>query len=99
MIWSSPPMRDDDGRKLDHKTLEQLRLRAVRQIEQGAHPEDVAAALRMPRGAEEYSGRGLFLAGQVSRGGSGGAQGPPSPRTATKIGGRPTAAAVHAGGQ
>jgi hypothetical protein len=44
-------MRDDDGRKLDHKTLEQLRIRAVRQIEQGAHPEDVAAGLRMTRAA------------------------------------------------
>jgi transposase len=44
-------MRDDDGRKLDHKTLDQLRLRAVRQIEQGAHPEDVAAALGMTRAA------------------------------------------------
>jgi hypothetical protein len=31
-------MRDDDGRKLDHKTLEQLRMRAVRSIEQGALP-------------------------------------------------------------
>src|SRR5215204_1885873 len=51
MIWSSPRMRDDDGRKLDHKTLEQLRLRAVRQIEQGAHPEDVAAGLGMTRAA------------------------------------------------
>jgi transposase len=44
-------MRDDDGRKLDHKTLEQLRLRAVRQIEQGAHPEDVAAGLGLTRTA------------------------------------------------
>jgi transposase len=44
-------MREDDGRKLDHKTLEQLRLRAVRQVEQGAHPEDVAAALGMTRAA------------------------------------------------
>ena len=42
-------MRDDDGRKLDHKTLEQLRIRAVGQIEQGAHPEDVAAGLGMTR--------------------------------------------------
>ena len=32
-------MRDDDGRKLDHKTLEQLRIRAVRHIEQGAIPK------------------------------------------------------------
>jgi transposase len=44
-------MREDDGRKLDHKTLEQLRLRAVRQIERGAHPEDVAQALGMTRAA------------------------------------------------
>jgi transposase len=44
-------MRDDDGRKLDHKTLQQLRIRAIRQVEQGAHPEDVAAALGMTRGA------------------------------------------------
>jgi transposase len=44
-------MRDDDGRKLDHKTLEQLRIRAVGQIQQGAHPEDVAAALGMTRAA------------------------------------------------
>jgi transposase len=44
-------MREDDGRKLDHKTLEQLRLRAVRQVEQGAHPEDVAAALGMTKAA------------------------------------------------
>src|ERR671932_1051719 len=39
-------MREDDGRKLDHKTLEQLR-----QVEQGAHPEDIAAALGMTRAA------------------------------------------------
>src|SRR5829696_6848716 len=44
-------MRDDDGRRLDHKTLEQLRIRAVGQIEHGAHPEDVAAALGMTRAA------------------------------------------------
>jgi transposase len=50
-IWSSLRMRDDDGRKLDHKTLEQLRIRAVRQIEQGAHPEEIAAALGMTRAA------------------------------------------------
>jgi hypothetical protein len=54
-------MRDDDGRKLDHKTLEQLRIRAVGQIQQGAHPEDVAAGLDDPGG-------GLWLAGQIPRG-------------------------------
>ena len=44
-------MREDDGRKLDHKTLEQLRIRAVRQVEQGAHPDEVAQALGMTRAA------------------------------------------------
>ena len=44
-------MREDDGRKLDHKTLEQLRIRAVRQIEHGAHPQDIAQALGMTRAA------------------------------------------------
>ena len=42
-------MRDNDGRKLDHKTLEVLRLRAVEQVGAGAHPEDVAAALGLHR--------------------------------------------------
>lgn len=35
-------VRDNDGRKLDHLTLEAQRLRAVAQIEGGAYPEDVA---------------------------------------------------------
>jgi transposase len=43
-------MRDDDGRKLDHKTLEAMRLRAVAAVESGVHPEDVAASLGMARG-------------------------------------------------
>ncbi|MGK2855479.1 MAG: IS630 family transposase [Microbacteriaceae bacterium] len=42
-------MRDNDGRKLDHKTLEVLRFRAVGQVAAGAHPEDVAAALGLNR--------------------------------------------------
>jgi transposase len=42
-------MRDNDGRKLDHHTLEQLRIRAVRQLQQGAHPETIAEALGMAR--------------------------------------------------
>ena len=42
-------MRENDGRKLDHKTLEALRLRAVEQVQQGARPEDVAAALGLHR--------------------------------------------------
>lgn len=42
-------MREDDGRKLDHKTLEALRVRAVGQVEKGARVEDVAAALGLNR--------------------------------------------------
>lgn len=40
-------MRDDDGRKLDHHTLEVLRLRAVDQVAAGADPREVARALGM----------------------------------------------------
>ena len=40
-------MRENDGRKLDHHTLEQMRLRAVNAVESGVHPEDVAASLGM----------------------------------------------------
>jgi transposase len=39
----------NDGRKLDHATLEQMRLRAVDAVRGGRHPEDVAAALGMHR--------------------------------------------------
>lgn len=42
-------MRDNDGRKLDHQTLESLRIRAVEQIQAGAHPEDIATTLGMAR--------------------------------------------------
>ena len=38
-------VRDNDGRKLDHKTLEVLRMRAVEQVAAGAHPEDVAVTM------------------------------------------------------
>jgi transposase len=43
-------VRANDGRKLDHKTLEAMRLRAVDAVESGVHPEDVAASLGMARG-------------------------------------------------
>jgi len=42
-------MRENDGRKLSHATLEELRVRAVQQIEEGAHPEDIAEALGFAR--------------------------------------------------
>jgi transposase len=45
VIWQDRRMRDNDGRKLDHRTLEVLRVRAVEQVRAGAHPEDVALTL------------------------------------------------------
>lgn len=42
-------MRENDGRKLDHPTLEVLRLQAIEEVLKGARPEDVAAALGMHR--------------------------------------------------
>jgi transposase len=49
VIWQDCAVRDNDGRKLDHKTLEVLRIRAVERVGEGAHPEDVAAALGLHR--------------------------------------------------
>jgi transposase len=49
VIWQDRVVRDNDGRKLDHKTLEVLRIRAVEQVEAGAHPEQVAQTLGLHR--------------------------------------------------
>ena len=42
-------MRQDDARKLDHGTLEAMRIRAVRSVQAGEHPEVVARSLRINR--------------------------------------------------
>jgi transposase len=42
-------MRQDDARKLDHATLEALRIRAVLSIQDGESPEVVARSLRIGR--------------------------------------------------
>lgn len=55
-------MRDDDGRKLDHHTLEVIRRRAVAAVLRGEHPGDVAAAIGMTRGTV-YSWVALHRAG------------------------------------
>ena len=49
IFWLNVEVRDNDGRKLDHLTLEVLRMRAVEQVQAGAHPEDVAHALGLHR--------------------------------------------------
>lgn len=43
-------MKDTDGRKLDHKTLEELRIRAVQRVEAGESPEQVIRTLGFSRG-------------------------------------------------
>jgi len=40
-------MRKDDGRRLDHTTLEALRVRAVQSVQNGESPEVVARSLRI----------------------------------------------------
>jgi transposase len=40
-------MQKDDARKLDHATLEALRTRAVRSVQDGESPEDVARTSRI----------------------------------------------------
>ena len=44
-------MRKDDARKLDHKTLEALRIRAVRSVQEGESPEVVARVFGIGRTA------------------------------------------------
>src|SRR5258708_38938523 len=50
--WTSAKenaMRDDDGRRLDHATLQTIRIQAVRRIVAGENPETVAQALGFNR--------------------------------------------------
>ena len=44
-------MRKDDARKLDHKTLEAMRERAVRRVQEGESPEIVAQIFGIGRTA------------------------------------------------
>ena len=56
-------MRKNDARRLDHKTLEELRVRAVRCVQAGESPEVVARA--------EFIGR-LFTDGLLCIGAAAG---------------------------
>ena len=42
-------MKQDDARKLDHATLEEMRMRAVRSVQAGESPEGVAPSMRINR--------------------------------------------------
>ncbi|PHS02204.1 MAG: hypothetical protein COA80_01490 [Leeuwenhoekiella sp.] len=46
-------MRPDDGRKLDHKTLEALRVRAVQRVMDGESPEVVIKAMGSKRSFQD----------------------------------------------
>lgn len=55
-------MRENDGRKLDHQTLEQMRMRAVQQIQHGENPAVVARVLGFTRAAV-YNWVAMYRAG------------------------------------
>jgi transposase-like protein len=42
-------IKQDNARKLDHATLEAMRIRAVRSIQAGENPKVVARSLRISR--------------------------------------------------
>jgi transposase len=75
-------MREDDARKLDHKTLEEMRMRAVRCVQQGQSPVIVAKALGINR-TTIYD----WLA-QYRRGGWGALGARPVPGRPPKLNGR-----------
>lgn len=43
-------MRENDGRKLSHETLEQIRIHAVQRVEAGESPSNVIRTLGFSRG-------------------------------------------------
>ena len=75
-------MRKDDARKLDHKTLEAMRERAVRRVQEGESPEVVARIFGVGRTAIYR-----WLA-QYRRGGWGALKAKPVPGRPPKLDGR-----------
>ena len=61
-ITTMNAVRENDGRKIDHKSLEILRLRAVDQMLAGTRPQDVASALGLAR-ATVYGWLASYRAG------------------------------------
>ena len=52
-------MKPDDARKLDHTTLEEMRMRAVRSVQAGESPEVVARSMRINRRPNMAGWRGI----------------------------------------
>lgn len=75
-------MRKNDARKLDHKTLEEMRMRVVKQVQEGESPEVLARALGLNR-STVYG----WLA-RYRRGGWNGLKAKPLPGRPPKLNGR-----------
>src|SRR5450755_3659989 len=75
-------MRNDDARKLDHKTLEEMRMRAVKRIQDGESPEIITRVLGVDR-STVYG----WLA-RYRRGGWGALKAKPLPGRPPKLDGR-----------
>jgi hypothetical protein len=48
-IWYHVFIKNNDARRLDHKTLTELRMRAVNSVQEGQSPEMVAKAIGINR--------------------------------------------------
>jgi len=70
-------MREDDARKLDHATLEAIRIRAVRSVQAGENPGVVAQSREETARTEDdvnifsriaLEGLAIALSGKIQRG-------------------------------
>ena len=75
-------MKKDDARQLDHKTLEELRIRTVKQVQSGESPEVLAKTLRIHR-TTVYGWLALYR-----NGGWGALKSKPTPGAKPKIDGK-----------
>ena len=75
-------MKKDDARRLDHKTLEELRIRTVKKIQSGESPEVIAKTLGIHR-TTIYGWLALYR-----NGGWGALKSKPTPGAKPKIDGK-----------
>ena len=75
-------MRKDDARQLDHKTLEELRIRSVKRVQAGESPETISKALGLNR-STIYTWLSLYR-----NGGWGALKSRPTPGARPKVDGK-----------